>query len=266
VNTKPIGIFDSGVGGLTVAKAITEILPNERIIYFGDTAHLPYGDKSKESVRGYSNRITQFLIENDCKAVVIACNTASAHAFSDLQKNFSNTPIINVVDPTVIYCANKFNDGKIGVIATKGTITSRIYPRKIVKANDKLEVTQAAAPLLVPMIEEGYFNNNISQTIINSYLSARNFKDIKALILGCTHYPLIKSEVIRYFEDRVEVIDSASVVAEYTRTLLENRGISANKKDGDNQFIVSDFTESFEETSKLFFGEKINLTEKRIWD
>ena len=266
MNTKPIGIFDSGVGGLTVAKAITEILPNERIIYFGDTAHLPYGDKSKESVRTYSNRITQFLLDNDCKAVVIACNTASAHAFSDLQKNFSDTPIINVIDPTVNYCANKFDTGKIGIIATKGTITSRIYPRKILKANDKLEVTQAAAPLLVPMIEEGYFNNNISQTIINSYLSTKNFKDIKALILGCTHYPLIKSEVIRYFEDRVEVVDSASVVAEYTKSLLDAKGLSAKEKNGVNQFIISDFTESFEETSKLFFGEKIHLTESRIWD
>jgi glutamate racemase len=266
VNTKPIGIFDSGVGGLTVAKAITETLPNEKIIYFGDTAHLPYGDKSKESVRAYSNKITQFLLNNDCKAIVIACNTASAHAYSDLKKNFPTTPIINVVDPTVNYCANKFNSGKIGIIATKGTITSRIYPRKIVKANDELEVTQAAAPLLVPMIEEGYFNNNISQTIINSYLSARNFKDINALILGCTHYPLIKNEVIRYFEERVEVVDSASVVAEYTKALLNDKSLSSKEKSGTNQFFISDYTESFEETSKLFFGGKIDLKEERIWD
>jgi glutamate racemase len=263
---KPIGIFDSGVGGLTVAKAIAEALPNERIIYFGDTAHLPYGDKSKESVKLYSQRITAFLVAKGCKAIVIACNTASAHAYSDLKKFYPKLPIINVVNPTVNYCSEKYDSGKIGVIATKGTIKSRIYPRKIVKKNPNLEVPQAAAPLLVPMIEEGFFNNNISQTIINSYLSTKNFADIQALILGCTHYPLIKEEVKNYFKGSVDVIDSATVVAEFTKRLLKKEGIASKKRSGKNQFLISDYTESFEETSKLFFGEKIDLREERIWD
>ena len=265
MQNRPIGIFDSGVGGLTVAKAITKALPNERIIYFGDTAHLPYGDKSKESVKMYSQRITAHLVAKGCKAIVIACNTASAHAYSDLKKFYPKLPIVNVVNPTVNYCAEKYDEGKVGVIATKGTIKSRIYPRKIIKKNPNLEVPQAAAPLLVPMIEEGFFKNNISQTIINSYLSTKNFKNINALILGCTHYPLIKGEVEKFFKGSVEVIDSATVVAEYTRKLLKKEGVAANEREGDNQFLISDFTESFVETSKLFFGEKIDLREERIW-
>lgn len=266
MENKPIGIFDSGVGGLTVAKAIAEALPNEKIIYFGDTAHLPYGDKSKDSVKMYSKRIAGFLLAKGCKAIVIACNTASAHAYSDLKKFYPKVPIINVVQPTVNYVAEKYDSGKIGIIATKGTIKSRIYPRKIVKKNPNLEVPQSAAPLLVPMIEEGFFNNNISQTIINSYLSAKNFKDIQALILGCTHYPLIKGEVENFFKGNVEVIDSATVVADFTKKVLKKEGLMSKEKSGQNQFYISDFTESFEETSKLFFGEKIHLSEERIWD
>ncbi|UKN03582.1 glutamate racemase [Paracrocinitomix mangrovi] len=266
MNNKPIGIFDSGIGGLTVAKAIKEALPNERIIYFGDTAHLPYGDKSKESIRAYSKRITGFLLSKGCKAIVIACNTASAHAYSELRKFYPKVPIINVVNPTVNYCAEKFDAGKVAVMATKGTIKSRIYPRKIKKKNPALEVPQVAAPLLVPMIEEGYFNNNISQTIINSYLSAKNLQDIQALILGCTHYPLIKSEVEHFFQGDVEVIDSASVVAEFTKKVLKKEGLEADKPEGKDQFIVSDYTSSFEETSKLFFGKSVHLVEERIWD
>lgn len=266
MDKRPIGIFDSGVGGLTVAKAIAKELPNERIIYFGDTAHLPYGDKSKESVRAYSNRITGFLLAKGCKAIVIACNTASAHAYSELKKFYPKIPIINVVNPTVNHCASKYDTGKIGVIATKGTIQSRIYPRKIVKKNPNLEVPQNAAPLLVPMIEEGFFNNNISQTIINSYLSAKNFKGISALILGCTHYPLIKEEVEQYFQGEVEVIDSASVVAQFTKKILKKEGLTSTEKIGEDLFYISDYTQSFEETSKLFFGQKIDLREERIWD
>ncbi|MEX1000810.1 MAG: glutamate racemase [Crocinitomicaceae bacterium] len=266
MNNNPIGIFDSGIGGLTVAKAISEALPNEHIIYFGDTAHLPYGDKSKESIQTYSKRITGFLLSKGCKAIVIACNTASSQAYSEVKKVYPNVPIVNVIQPTVKYCTEKYETGKIGVIATKGTIKSRVYARKIVKKNPNLKVHQQATPLLAPMLEEGFFNNNISQTIINSYLSVKNFQDIKALILGCTHYPLIKNEIENYFQNKIEVIDSASVVAEYIKKLLKKIDLSADQHKGSNEFYVSDYTKSFENTSKLFFGEKINLKEARIWD
>lgn len=263
---KPIGIFDSGIGGLTVAKAIAEALPNETIIYFGDTAHLPYGDKSKESITMYSKRIAGFLLAKGCKAIVIACNTASAHAYSDLKKFYPKIPIINVIDPTVDYCLSKYKKARIGVIATRGTIKSRIYPRKISKKNSKIEVPQTATPLLAPMIEEGFFNNKISKTIIHSYLSNKNFEKIDALILACTHYPLIKKEVVAFFKRPVEVIDSASVVAQYTKKMLSENGLLSKSKKGKNQFYISDYTESFEETSKIFFGDIIELHEERIWD
>jgi glutamate racemase len=263
---KPIGIYDSGTGGLTVAKAIAEALPNESFIYFGDTAHLPYGDKSKESIQLYSKRISDFLVGKGCKAIVIACNTASAHAFATLEKRHPSIPIINVVDPTVKYCATHKNYKKIGVIATKGTVTSRIYPRKINKIDPQLNVVQNATPLLAPMIEEGFFNNSISQTIINSYLSAKNFRHIDALILACTHYPLIKKEVESFFQNTVHVIDSATVVAEVTKKILTKHHLLATSKKTERLFYVSDFTKSFEKTAKLFFGEKITLREERIWD
>lgn len=263
---KPIGIFDSGIGGLTVAKAIADALPNERLIYFGDTAHLPYGDKSKDSIKMYSKKITEYLLKKECKAIIIACNTASAYAYSDLKRLFPKVPIINVIDPTVDYCTSNPKNKSIGVIATKGTIKSRIYPRKIKKKNKSIEVHQSATPLLAPMIEEGFFNNNISQTIINSYLSTKHFKNIDALILACTHYPLIKKEVEDYFYNDVEVVDSASVVAQYVDTLLTKLNIRATQKVGENLFCISDYTSSFEATSKIFFGEKIHLIEDRIWD
>ena len=263
---KPIGIFDSGIGGLTVAKAIAKALPNESFIYFGDTAHLPYGEKSKESIKLYTKKIGTFLVDKGCKAIIIACNTASAHAFNELQKSFPQIPIINVIDPTVKYCCEKFDIGKIGIIATKGTITSRIYPNKIKRLNSKLKVHQAATPLLAPMIEEGFFNNNISKTIINSYLSTKSFNEINALILACTHYPLIKAEIERFFNDDVQVVDSASVVAIFTKDLLEKNNLLNKNKKAIHTFYVSDYTKSFEETSKRFFGEKIQLQEARIWD
>ena len=263
---KPIGIYDSGTGGLTVAKAIAEALPQESFIYFGDTAHLPYGDKSKESIELYSKRISDFLVGKGCKLIIIACNTASAHAFSTLEKRHPSIPIVNVVDPTVKYCATHKNYEKIGVIATKGTVTSRIYPRKIKKIDPNLKVVQNATPLLAPMIEEGFFNNSISQTIINSYLSAKNFKNINALILACTHYPLIKKEVESFFNNSVSVIDSASVVADVTKNILIKKGLQTSSKKTNRLFYVSDYTKAFEKTAKLFFGEKISLKEERIWD
>lgn len=265
MSNKPIGIFDSGIGGLTVAKAIAELLPHENIMYFGDTAHLPYGDKSKDSIKLYSKRISDFLVGKGCKAIVIACNTASAHAYKEVAKRHPEIPVLNVIDPTVDYCSRKFKEGKIGIIATKGTITSRIYPRKIRKNNKAIKVAQQATPLLAPMIEEGYFDNNISRTIIGAYLSAKNFKGMDALILACTHYPLIKPEVEEVL-GKVTVIDSATVVAKELQNLLKREKLLKEKGRSTKRFFVSDFTKSFEETSKLFFGTEIQLKEERIWD
>ena len=184
----PIGIFDSGIGGLTVAAAIHKLLPNERIVYFGDTAHLPYGDKSAKAIRGYSQKITEFLLEKHCKMVVMACNTASSVGFRIVKQTCGSKALAtNVIDPMVKYVSANYQTGKVGIIGTKGTIDSRVYPRKLKQENEELLVASAATPLLCPMIEEGFFNNNISKTIIFDYLSRNQLEEIDALVLGCTH-------------------------------------------------------------------------------
>jgi glutamate racemase len=264
-DNRPIGIFDSGIGGLTVAAAIARAMPDERIVYFGDTAHLPYGEKSVTAIKSYSTRILEFLKSKNCKAVVIACNTASAVAGPLVKKLAGKQiPVVNVIDPTSAYVAEKFSEGKIGVIATKATVNSRIYAKRITKANESLKVTMLATPLLVSMIEEGFFNNNISQAIINDYLSRPNLKGVSGLILGCTHFPLIKSEVQTFYTDKTEVIDSTEIVANFTKELLEKRGMTADKKTGAHHFYVSDLTPSFAESTKIFFGKKLKLVQKEL--
>ncbi len=265
---QPIGIFDSGIGGMTVAQAIKKALPNEHFIYFGDTAHLPYGDKSPESIRHYAARITQFLLEKKCKAIVIACNTASAHAFKIVQDIAGpSVPVINVIDPVADYVSAHFHKKRIGVIGTKGTIASRVYVGRIEKRNKSLKVISNATPLLASMIEEGFYNNKISQTIINSYLSKPNFKNIDALILACTHYPLIRKEVDLYYKKRIPIIDNGEVAAAALKAILEQRKLlNTSKIVKKDLFVVSDYTEGFKLSTKIFFGEEVQLKRVRIWD
>ncbi|MCC6600384.1 MAG: glutamate racemase [Crocinitomicaceae bacterium] len=264
----PIGIFDSGIGGLTVAGAMKKVLPHESFIYFGDTAHLPYGEKSSESIRHYAAKIVSFLVAKKCKMIVIACNTASAHAFKIVQDVAGpKIPVINVIDPVAEYTAKNYHNCAIGVIGTKGTIQSRVYVNRIEKMNKSLKVVSNATPLLAPMIEEGFYNNSISQTIINNYLSKKSFSGIDALILGCTHYPLIKKEVDKYYQKRIEIIDSAAVVAQTVKQLLEEKNLAnATVSKNKHRFYVSDYTDSFEQSTRIFFDEKIDLLEARIWD
>lgn len=262
----PIGIFDSGIGGLTVANAITKVLPKEKIIYFGDTAHLPYGDKSPDSIKYYSIRISQFLLQKKCKTIVIACNTASSIAYEVVKDFVGNEAlVINVIDPVVQDVVHTDGVNKIGVIGTKGTIKSDIYARKIQFENKNLEVASLATPLLASMIEEGFFNNKISRTIINSYLSRPKLKKIDALILACTHYPLIKQEIEDYYKNKIKIIDSAGVVAEHVRDSLKEAKLLANVNNPKHHFYVSDFTDSFEKSTKYFFKNKIHLEEVAIW-
>ena len=232
VKEQPIGIFDSGVGGLTVAHAIKQILPGESLIYFGDTAHLPYGDKSAESIRYYSHRITEFLLEHDSKVVLVACNSASASAFDSLKKEFSEkTILIDVIDPVVDYMSTR-NFNKIGVIGTKRTISSGTYEKKIKEKSPATEVVSMATPLLVPMIEEGFIFDDISNAIIRTYLSNESLSGIQALILGCTHYPIIKNQISKIFNFNIEVVDSARIVSMILREALEKKGSSERFRKG----------------------------------
>ena len=195
----PIGIFDSGIGGLTVAGAIHRLLPDEQLIYFGDTAHLPYGDKSPEAIKSYSLNIGRFLLSQKCKMIVIACNTASSHAYQALVDDIGNyVRVVNVIDPVIEILVKENRHHNVGVIGTKATIQSGIYASKLAAIDPSMKVFSMATPLLAPMIEEGYFDNNISHTVIHEYLSSPKLKDIDSLVLACTHYPLIKKEIDDY--------------------------------------------------------------------
>ena len=262
---KPIGIFDSGIGGLTVAGAIQKILPNEQLIYYGDTAHLPYGDKSSEAIKGYSINIARFLLSQNCKMIVIACNTASSHAYDLLKKEIGHqVPIVSVIEPVVNALVKAGKYRHVGIIGTKSTIQSGLYDRQINLADTRIKVSPLATPLLAPMIEEGYFDDNISHTVIREYLSSPKLKNIDSLVLACTHYPLIKTEISDYYKGKVDIINTAEIVADYVKDLLEQMDLLNLSPSKHHRFYVSDYTKSFEKSTRMFFGEKISLTHKII--
>jgi len=262
---QPVGIFDSGVGGLTVAHAIKQILPGESLVYFGDTAHLPYGDKSAEAIRYYSGRITEFLLNQNAKVVLVACNSASASAFDTLKKEFQDRAIlIDVIDPVVNYLSTR-NFRKIGVIGTKRTISSGTYDQKLKDMSPQTTVVSMATPLLVPMIEEGFIFDDISNAIIRTYLSDETLAGIEALILGCTHYPIIKNQISKFFNFNVEVVDSARIVSMVLRETLEKNKMLNDSGNAHDQFFISDYTTYFEKIARMFFEGEINLKKADIW-
>jgi glutamate racemase len=263
---QPIGIFDSGIGGLTVARDIIKLLPAESIIYFGDTAHLPYGDKSQELIKSYSETITDFFLQKKkCKCVVIACNTASAVAYEYLRILHQHIPIINVIDPIVESVVTDNNIHHVGIIATKTTIASGVYQEKLFRRKPALNLSALATPLLAPMIEEGFYNNNISETVIHNYLKRPTLKNIDALILGCTHYVMIKNEINNYYGGKVKLFDSIDIVANKLKKILENEMLLNETKTHEHEFFVSDYTESFAKSAKAFYGENIILEKLNLW-
>ena len=259
----PIGIFDSGIGGLTVAKAIRKLLTNESLLYFGDTKHLPYGDKSEESVKEFSQNISNFLKDKSCKLIVIACNTASSIALETVIKACHNIEVVNVIDPVVDRLTSLNTASNIGIIGTKGTINSGIYPKKIRNKNKNANVKSLATPLLAAMIEEGFIEGKISEAIIHNYLNHKELNNINQLILACTHYPLIQNLIENFYDDKVDIIDSASEVAKQIKLKLEQKKLLSDKK-AEHHFFVSDYTDSFEKSAKFFFGEDIRLEEVNL--
>tara|TARA_B100001250_G_scaffold404608_2_gene420851 strand:+ start:424 stop:1224 length:801 start_codon:yes stop_codon:yes gene_type:complete len=261
----PIGIFDSGIGGLTVANAIKRVLPNENIIYFGDTKHLPYGEKSTEAIQNFSKKIIQFLVEKKCKIIVIACNSASSVAEESIIHIAENTSIFNVIDPVVREVAKICSGCNIGVIGTKATIGSGVYERKINRLCQQAKINSLTTPLLAPMIEEQFINESISNTIISTYLSNKKLVNIDHLILACTHYPLIQQEINDYYRGSVNVIDSPNIVAKYIAKQLEKYNLLRNSTVAKHHFYVSNYTESFEKSAKFFFKEAIKLEEIHLF-
>ncbi len=262
---RPVGIFDSGVGGLTVAHAIKQILPGENLIYFGDTAHLPYGDKSAEAILSYSRKITEFLLSHDAKAILIACNSASASAYDALKEEYGKEIlIIDVIDPVVDYIAGA-SIKNVGVIGTKRTISSGTYENKIREKAPGTKTVSLATPLFVPMIEEGFIFDDISNAIIRAYLSDTNLQGIDSLVLGCTHYPIIRNQISKFFNFNVDVIDSARIVSIHLREVLEKEGLINPGKKGADRFFVSDYTPYFEKIARMFFEKDIDLEKADIW-
>jgi len=263
---RPIGVFDSGIGGLTVAHAISRLMPHEQIIYFGDTAHMPYGDKSKDLIRSYSSDITDFLLHRKhCKCIVIACNTASAAAYEVLRDSHKGSvPIFNVIDPIIESVVADDSIKHVGIIATKTTILSGVYQEKLSRRAPHLKYSALATPLLAPMIEEGFYNDNISQTVIHNYLEQPELQGIDALILGCTHYVMIKKEINEYYKHKVKLFDSTDIVATKLKAILEKEHLLTDKPLGENLFYVSDYTESFEQAAKTFYGKTITLDRQSI--
>lgn len=269
-SNQPIGIFDSGIGGLTVAKAVKAVLPNESLIYFGDTAHLPYGDKSQAAIQAYSVRIAEMLIQRNCKVILIACNSASSAAY-ELVKEYvgKKAYVFDVINPTVDFIREHFQQNALGLIGTKQTIGSEVYQQKIQALSQQVEVRGLATPLLVPMIEEGILEDRVSQDIVNRYLSDESLAEIAALILGCTHYPIIKKQILHYYEmhhQKVQILDSADIVANSLKSFLNYHQLINGSDPNSDAFLVSDFTDSFEHTTKTFFGREVQLERIPIWD
>ena len=247
-----------------MANAIKNKLPNEQLIYFGDTAHLPYGDKSSDAIKFYSLKIAKWLIDRGCKMIVIACNSASAAAYNELLDFYKDVSIINVVDPLVQAVAKK-EYKKVGVIATKMTVRSNVYQNKLNTINRDLNVAQLATPLLIPMIEEGFHNDQISQSIISTYIGNPAFEQIDALLLACTHFPLIKREIGNFLGNDVDILDSTDVVADEVYRKLESDGLLSKELREPHEFFVSDYTESFADTTNIFYPEHIKLEEVGLW-
>lgn len=260
----PIGVFDSGVGGLTVAREIMRQIPNERIVYFGDTARVPYGSKSKDTIIRYSRQIIRFLKTKEVKAIVVACNTASAFALETIKPEL-DIPIIGVVKPGAKVAAQTTQNGKIGVIGTEGTIRSEIYTQTIHKENEKAEVMGKACPLFVPLVEEGWLKDPVTVTVAERYLQPFKESDIDTLILGCTHYPLLRSTVGKIMGESVNLVNPAYETAIELRSLLEEQGIAndGNHAQGEEkyQFYVSDAAEKFMQFANSILPYDIESTQ-----
>jgi len=262
MDDRPIGVFDSGIGGLTVLKEITEQLPGEDIVYFGDTARIPYGTRSKETVIKYVLQSFRFLMTKDIKAIVIACNTASALAMEEAQKEF-DIPIIGVIEPGAKAAVSMTRNSKIGVIGTEGTINSQSYQRKIRKMLPSAEIIGVACPLFVPIVEEGWENSDVAYMTAKKYLLELKEHNIDSLVLGCTHYPVLRYTIDKVLEGKVTLVNPAYETAKAVKALLKENNLLSSKLDGGVQrFFVSDDPEKFKRIGGNILRTEIVSIEK----
>lgn len=261
---RPLGIFDSGIGGLTVARAVADRMTGSPLLYFGDTAHLPYGEKSPHLIRHYASRISHHLRDEGCRAIVVACNSASSNALDAVRDAVGpDIPVVDVVEPVVAYLKSRWPAGRVGVIGTRATIDSGLYQRLLEAAG--LAVTARATPLLASAIEEGFHKGAVSEALLAAYLGDGAFDEVDALVLGCTHYPLIADQIRSHLPQRVEVVDSPALVAEAVASLFLEECHPGVAPNASHRFLVSDWTDSFALGARRFFGEAIQLEATDLW-
>ena len=263
MDNRPIGLFDSGVGGLTVLREIEEQLPGEDVIYFGDTARIPYGSRSKETVIKYFLQSARFLLTKNIKAIVIACNTASAMVMDVARKEFKDIPIIGVIEPGAKASVAATKNSKIGVIGTKGTINSQSYQKSIRRKLPSAEIIGIPCPLFVPIVEEGWENSDVALMTARHYLLELKEHNIDSLVLGCTHYPALRYTIDKVFEGKVTLVNPAYETAKQVKKLLkENNLLSSKIDDGIHKFYVSDDPENFRRIGGNIVKKEINQVEK----
>jgi glutamate racemase len=255
--SRPIGVFDSGIGGLTVVRALTQHLPHENIVYFGDTARVPYGPKSSQVVREYAAQDTDVLLEHNVKMIVIACNTVSAVALDVVQKR-AKVPVTGVIIPGAQAAARASTKKRIGIIGTMGTIASNAYPNALRQIDATIQSFGQACPLFVPLAEEGWTDHKATELIAKEYLFPLTLEKIDTLILGCTHYPLLRSVIGKVIHHGVTLIDSGEATAEAVALMLDELDLRNTSKLKPNlQFFVSDVPHKFTEVGERFLGQKL---------
>ena len=263
IRNAPIGVFDSGVGGLTVAREIIRQMPDEGIIYFGDTARVPYGSKSKDTIIRYSRQIIRFLKTRQVKAIVIACNTASAYALEEVKKEL-DIPILGVIRAGAVSAVKATQNGKIGIIGTEGTVRSGIYETVIKEMMPQARVTGKACPLLVPLVEEGLLHDSVTDEIASRYLSELKAKYVDTLVLGCTHYPLLRSTIKRLMGEAVTLINPAYETAIELKSLLEKEDLiccpGVCRTEERYQFYVSDLADKFTNFASSILPQQVKET------
>ena len=256
-----IGVFDSGLGGLTVVKELLNKLPQYKILYFGDTARTPYGTKSAETVKRYAIENTRFLLERSAKIIVVACHTVSSVAITNLKEKFPDIPFFEVVTPSFKKALKLTKNKKVGLIATRTTVENGIYNQLFSSANPDIKLYANPAPLLVPLIEEGWLKKPETRRIVKKYLIPLKMRGIDTLILGCTHYPLIKKIIQEKAGKRIKLVDPSEEIALEIKNFIENNPEVAKdlQLNGEPEIFVSDITPNFEKIAQLFLGRKINL-------
>ena len=262
MNAAPLGVFDSGVGGLTVVRALRQLLPSESIVYLGDTARLPYGSKSPDTIRRFAKEDCAFLLSRGVKAIVVACNTATAHALPALEESLS-VPVVGVIEPGVEAALADPAAQRIGIIATQGTIRSHAYQHAIALRRPDVMILAQATPLLVPLVEEDWLAHEATQSVLHTYLDPMLDRGVDTLMLACTHYPLLVPVLRTMLGDSVRLVDSASTCAEHVRRLLETMDLVAGTAGkGKLSLCLTDLSEQFETLARRFLGSRLPRVER----